>query len=67
MRRLIVPTLLLLLLTGLAVPARAQRITASIRGTVTDSSGAIVPGATVTVRNESTGFSRTTVTNGSGS
>src|SRR5438552_18295706 len=52
---------------ALAVPSFAQRITASIRGTVTDSTGAVVPGATVTVKNENTGFSRSTITNGSGS
>src|SRR6185503_15186534 len=46
--------------------AYAQRITATIRGTVTDSTGAVVPGANVTVRGENTGFTRTTVTNSSG-
>ncbi len=54
-------------LLALAAPANAQRTTASIRGTVTDSSGAIVPGANVTVKNEDTGFTRSTVTNASGS
>ena len=50
----------------LAVPAAAQRTTANLRGTVTDSSHALVPGATVTVSNPDTGFSRTMVTNESG-
>src|SRR2546425_8918663 len=58
---------LTLVLVSLALPSFAQRITASIRGTVTDSTGAVVPGATVTVKNENTGFSRSTVTNGAGS
>ena len=64
MRRMIALTILLV---ALAIPSFAQRITASIRGTVTDSTGAVVPGATVTVKNENTGFSRSTVTNGVGS
>src|SRR5438552_19039362 len=55
---------LLLLLT--AAPAYAQRITASIRGTVTDPTSAVVAGATVTVRNEATGLTRTTKTNSAG-
>src|SRR5947207_2474907 len=64
MRRMIALTILLV---ALAIPSFAQRITACIRGTVTDSTGAVVPGATVTVKNENTGFSRSTVTNGVGS
>ena len=48
-------------------PAFAQRATATLRGTVTDASKAVVPGATVTVTNEETGLSRTLVTNESGS
>src|SRR5438067_1446476 len=58
---------LTLLLAAFALPSFAQRITASIRGTVTDSTGAVVPGASVTVRNENTGFTRSNVTNGAGS
>ena len=41
---------LALLLASMAGPSFAQRTTATIRGTVSDSTGAIVPGATVTVR-----------------
>src|SRR5919204_409860 len=63
MRRTIYLTLVLV---ALAIPSFAQRITASIRGTVTDTTGAVVPGASVTVNNEETGFSRSTVTNGAG-
>src|ERR1700747_2825700 len=44
----------------------AQRTTASVRGTVTDSSHALVPGATVTVTNNDTGFNRSAVTNADG-
>jgi len=57
---------LTILLSVLAVPSFAQRITASIRGTVTDTTGAVVPGATVTVKGEETGFNRSTVTNSVG-
>ena len=39
---------------------------ASIQGTVTDPSGAVVPGASVTVTNQATSVSRTTKTSGSG-
>ena len=41
---------------------RAQQGTAVLEGTVVDESGAALPGATVTVRNESTGVERVTVT-----
>jgi hypothetical protein len=37
-----------------------------IVGTVTDANGAIVPGATIVVKNEKTGEERTTTTNGEG-
>ncbi|HXY38656.1 MAG TPA: carboxypeptidase-like regulatory domain-containing protein, partial [Vicinamibacteria bacterium] len=50
----------------LAVPAFAQRFTASIRGTVTDNTGAVVPGATVKLTNQGTGVAREVVTNTAG-
>jgi hypothetical protein len=37
-----------------------------IRGSVTDASGALIPGATVTVLNENTGVSKTILTDGAG-
>jgi hypothetical protein len=40
--------------------------TATIQGTVTDATGAIVPNATVTVRNQDTGEVRTTATDSAG-
>jgi Carboxypeptidase regulatory-like domain/TonB dependent receptor len=49
-----------------AIPAAAQLTTADILGTVTDSAGAVVPGAKVTVVNTETSVSRTLQTNGSG-
>jgi hypothetical protein len=39
---------------------------ASLEGTVTDKSGAVVAGAAVTVTNQATGVSRKTVSGGSG-
>ena len=54
------------LILGLSLPASAQRFTASIRGTVTDDSGAVLPGATVTLTGTETGVSRSTQTNGEG-
>ena len=47
--------------------ASAQVASASILGTVVDESSAVAPGATVTAREENTGFTRSTVTNSEGS
>jgi Carboxypeptidase regulatory-like domain len=44
----------------------AQSATTSVRGTVTDSNGAVVSGATVTLNNEATGFTRSTKTDDQG-
>src|SRR5471032_1015704 len=44
----------------------AQQITGSIRGTVTDPSGAVVEGASVTARQTETGLSRTSTTDHAG-
>lgn len=46
--------------------AYAQLSTASINGTVRDSTGAIVPEATINLRNTETGAERSTVSNASG-
>jgi hypothetical protein len=53
---------LLLLAAGLA----AQTATGEITGTVTDSTGAVVPGATVTVTNLTTNARRSVQTNTAG-
>src|SRR5260370_8241264 len=55
----------LLLLAGANYLA-GQAATASLSGTVTDTSGASVPEATVTARNNGTGLSRSTVSDGQG-
>ena len=43
-----------------------QAATATIAGTVTDSSGAAIPGATVNAKNNGTGVTRSTVSDGQG-
>lgn len=54
-------------LAVLATPsAMAQSDNSALTGTVTDQAGRVIAGAEVTVKNESTGLARTTVTNGSG-
>lgn len=50
---------IIILVSISAVFAQAQASTADLRGTVVDPNDAIVPGATVTAKNSSTGISRT--------
>jgi hypothetical protein len=66
MRSRHIPLLLGILLLSLPATALAQRTNAAIRGTVTDQSKAVVPGATVTVTGMDTGLTRTTTTNADG-
>ena len=47
-------------------PAGAQAVSGTILGFVKDSTGAVVPGATVTLVNTGTGYSRSVVTDASG-
>src|SRR5687768_2670193 len=58
---------ILTVLLVLATSIQAQVTTADLTGTVTDTSGQVVAGATVTVANPRTGFSRTITTDSSGS
>src|SRR5260370_11573569 len=59
--------LLLVVLLGLAVPGlKAQTTTATLVGTVTDSTGAVVPGAQVTAINIDTNASHVTQSNDQG-
>ncbi len=46
--------------------AMAQSITGSVSGTVTDSSGGVIVGASVTLISDDTGAARTDVTNAEG-
>jgi hypothetical protein len=59
-----VPALAMIL--GLPGTSHAQRMTGDISGTVVDDSGAVIPGANVTLTNESSLSKRTTVTNAEG-
>ena len=47
-------------------PVAAQAVRATILGTVTDNTGGVLPGATVTIVNTDTGVSQTTVTDSEG-
>ena len=58
--------LVVLALFSLALPLSAQTVTGTLQGTVTDRSGAVLPGVTVTIRNVETGLERSVVTNESG-
>ena len=59
-------TLLLALSIASTAAAQGQAINATLEGTVTDSSGAVLPGVTVTVANTDTGDVRVALTNESG-
>src|SRR5215469_6892955 len=54
------------LMATVAVGVGAQQTTADLVGTVTDSSGAVVPGATVTVTNSGTGISQSATSSENG-
>jgi hypothetical protein len=56
----------LLLLCSVPRPAAGQAVTGTILGTVTDATGSVVPGATVTATNVGTGLTRTAVTDAAG-
>jgi hypothetical protein len=63
--RVLLGALLAALLT--ASGARADNLYGTIRGTITDATGAVIPTATVTVTNEGTGVSRTLTSQSDGS
>ena len=58
--------LLIFLLTGLLTAARAQQLLGSITGTVTDSSGAVVPQVHVAIHNHDTNLEQRTLTQSDG-
>ena len=55
-----------LLAAVLSQPLHAQVLYGSVSGTVSDPSGAVVPGAQVTIVNDTTGFTRTGTTDSAG-
>lgn len=57
---------MLAVLLALGIPSLAQIPVGSIRGVVKDASGAVVPGATVTIRNVDTGQTRTVMSGDDG-
>jgi len=65
-RQLSVAALAAVMLLALPVASNAQETSSAVTGVVTDQNGSPIAGATVTVRNENTGFSRTVVTNSNG-
>jgi len=54
------------LLAPSAARAQSQATDGAIEGTITDSTGAVLPGVTVTITNVDTGTDRTVVTNDRG-
>ncbi len=59
-------TFIVVMLLGITVFAQSQATTGLIQGTVSDPNGAILAGASVTVKNTETGFQRTVTTNSDG-
>jgi multidrug efflux pump subunit AcrA (membrane-fusion protein) len=66
MKQRVVVGVLLALLVALALPVSAQQGTTEVRGRVVDPQGAVLPGVTVTVRNQDTGLYRETVSGSDG-
>jgi hypothetical protein len=60
------PLLLAAALGVLPLDARAQEITGTITGLVTDQSGAILPGVTVVAKNTATSLTKEAVTEADG-
>ncbi len=56
----------LVVLCGLSIPALAQMSGGSITGTVTDSSGAVIPGVAVQIINRGTSIGQTLITSSAG-
>lgn len=67
-RRCTLPALFILLVgaLGFAPSVRAQATSATVSGTVTDPSGAVVPGASVTIQNSVSGYIRSAKTDANG-
>jgi hypothetical protein len=66
MQRIARVCFLLVLCAALAHSAAAQSASGTINGTVTDSTGAIIPGATIEIQNPVSGYQRSTQSDASG-
>ena len=66
MRKRALIGVLCLLVFGLSMVVNAQTVSGTLRGTVTDSNGAVIPNATVKVRSTETGLERTIVSSDEG-
>jgi outer membrane receptor protein involved in Fe transport len=51
---------------GTSVKSHAQQVTGDVVGTVTDNTGGVIPGASVTIKNQGTGEARTAKSNEQG-
>src|SRR4051812_22992156 len=67
LRRIFVVIFAAVVIGASAAPAGAQVTSAALRGTVKDTSGGAMPGATITAKDIDTGFSRTQTSTGDGS
>ena len=66
MRRALLLTLVFLFFVAVSSPLFAQQVTGTIKGVVTDPSGATIANATVDITNKATGLTRTVTTNDAG-
>jgi hypothetical protein len=66
MKQKVAVGVLLAVLVAMALPVAAQQGTTEVRGRVVDPQGAVLPGVTVTVRNQDTGMYRETVSGSDG-
>src|SRR5690349_23455662 len=62
----VISVFVLIIFAGVATPAGAQTFRGGISGRITDATGAVLPGVSVTVTNDATAVSRTTVTSTTG-
>jgi hypothetical protein len=66
MKQLSLVALTAVFLVAFPVASNAQETSSDVRGTIYDDSGSPVPGATVIIRNDASGLTRTTTTNANG-